>query len=144
MFNAESNSSPRARRPRILIVEDEWVCQLLLQTFLKTFPVEVEHRPSAEAALTDLDRIRPDLILMDVMLGGMDGIEATELIRHRPGFEKTPIVMTTTLDDSVSSVEARDAGASTYLVKPIQLRQLREILDRFLGLGAAAGLLAAA
>lgn len=131
-------------RATIMVVEDESICQLLMKTYLRHFPVNVVFCPDAETALRRLDEVHPDLILMDVVLPQMDGIEATEAIRHRAGCAKIPIVITTTLDNSVTSIEAREAGATGYVVKPLQLGQVRELLDRYLDIGAAGARLARA
>jgi len=121
--------------PRILAVEDESVCRLHLRALLEPFRVELTVAGSAEEALGLLDRYSPDLILMDVILPEMDGLRAIERIRRRSEQRSTPIVVTSSLNDTASRIEARVVGASAYLPKPIDPLELAAVLQRFLGLG---------
>lgn len=124
------------RVPRILVVEDETVPKMLLQLYLRSFSVEVRFCADAESGLEALDAFHPDLIFMDLVLPGMDGMEAIDRIRHRADAAGTPIVVTTSLGDARTSIEAREAGANTFLSKPLQLGRVADVLQRFLGVRA--------
>ncbi len=132
------NTEGNATRPKVLVIEDEPLCQLLVRAYLRNFPVDVVVCGDAESGIEALEEYCPDLILMDVLLPRMDGIEATEEIRRRAAFRRTPIAMTTTMDHQATSVDAREAGADTYLVKPLRFGDLRDLLSRFLGVGEGA------
>jgi CheY-like chemotaxis protein len=128
------NAQPAESLRRILIVEDEPFCRRLLERYLSSFPVEVRFCADAETGLRSLEEFDPELIFMDLVLPGMDGIEATETIRHRSGFASTPIVVTTTLDDAHVSIDARNAGATSYMAKPLLFPDVVELLGKLLGI----------
>lgn len=120
--------------PRILVVDDEPVPRMLLQMYLRSWPVEVRFCPDAESGLETFETFHPDLVFMDLVLPGMDGLEAIDRIRHRADAAKVPIVVTSSLGDSRTSIDARTAGADTFLAKPLELGRVAEVLQRFLGL----------
>jgi len=124
-------------KKKVLIVEDESICQLVLRVYLKKYPIEARFCGDAEAGLACLDEFQPDLILMDLVLPRMDGIAAIEQIRHRAAFRRTPIIVTTTMNDSITSIEARESGANSYLVKPLRFSDVEQLLEKFLGVASA-------
>lgn len=137
-------TSPGRTLPRILVVEDEAVPRMLLQVYLRSWPVEVRFCPDAESALDAFGAFHPDLVFMDLVLPGMDGMDAIERIRHLAEGNRVPIVVTSSMGDARTSIEAREAGASTFLAKPLQMGHVANVLERFLGLRAPGHPLAAA
>lgn len=121
------------RKPRALVIEDEPFCRRLIGILLEGHGVEAHFAESTEEGLERLEAVAPDVIFVDLVLPGLDGIAAISAIRHRAGFDRIPIVVTTSLDDRFSSIEAREAGATGYLVKPILPEQLDEVVGKYLG-----------
>jgi len=73
-------------------------------------------------ALAKLDRLAPDLILLDRMLPGMDGLQVCQSIRRRPVY--TPIIMLTVKDEEIDKVVGLEVGADDYITKPFKVREL--------------------
>jgi DNA-binding NtrC family response regulator len=118
--------SERARK--ILIVDDEPAQRRLLSGFVESLGFQTEEAASAEAALELIRRRPPDMILLDVRLPGMSGIEALGEIRNLAG--KLPVLLITGYADLRQAVSAMKGGADDYLSKPIDLDELAAaILD---------------
>ncbi|MEZ6242345.1 MAG: chemotaxis protein CheB [Phycisphaerales bacterium] len=124
--NSVSTSTHRGRPPiRVMIVEDSQTAQQWLAGLIDADPRlrVVSIVPSGERALAELDRVRPDVISLDIHLPGINGIATTrEVMTHRP----TPIVVcsaSTRSRDSRLSMEALQAGALTVVEKPSGLRR---------------------
>jgi DNA-binding response OmpR family regulator len=111
-----------ATRATILVVDDEEAVQRML-----TFPLEREGyrvvtAADGETALERFASERPDLVLLDVMLPGMDGLEVCRRIRAG---SSVPIVMLTARDDEIDKVLGLEIGADDYVTKPFSLAELR-------------------
>ena len=114
-------------RSRIFVVDDDPLVRKLTSKILQRDDMEFESFDSAESALERLEESSPDLILSDIMMPGIDGIEFCRKLRRMPGLEETPVIFFTGLSDMDALARAYDAGASDYIVKP--LRQV-ELLSR--------------
>lgn len=128
------NGRDGERRPLIQVVDDDPDLRRLLHSFLGTFGYDVVATDAGERALADFALHRPDLVLMDANLPGMDGFTACrEILRRYPEL-RVPIVMVTGRQDEQAVDQAFAAGAEDYVTKPIHwsvLRQrLRLILER--------------
>jgi DNA-binding response OmpR family regulator len=106
---------------KILIVEDEVTLQETLAYNLKRQGYEVEVAGDGPSALEVARRIKPDLILLDIMLPGMDGFEVCRMIRQEM---TTPVLMLTARDDEIDRVVGLEVGADDYLTKPFSMREL--------------------
>lgn len=105
----------------ILIVEDEPTLQETLKFNLdKAGYQTVVTGNGAEALQLALEN-PPDLILMDIMLPGLDGVEVTRILRHE---QSTPIIMLTAKDSEIDRVLGLEIGADDYLTKPFSMREL--------------------
>jgi two-component system cell cycle response regulator DivK len=118
----------------ILIVDDTPVNLKLTQLVLAGQGYAITTAPSAEAALQALDRLIPDLILADVLLPGMSGLEMTRRIRSDSRMRGIKIIALTAFAMDSDRKEAMAAGCDGYIAKPIETRslgaQIREVLDR--------------
>ena len=83
---------------------------------------------TAEAFLNDVEQLNPDLVLMDLMLPGMDGLNCLRTFRQIPGFQQCPVVIVTALNDSAKRRESRELGAIDYILKPDLFDQLPQLL----------------
>ncbi|HET9588935.1 MAG TPA: response regulator, partial [Anaerolineales bacterium] len=82
--------------------------------------------------ITQAQLIHPDLILMDVMMPRMDGLEATRRLRSEPDFEATPIIALTALAMPSDRERCINAGMNDYMSKPVNLKELVKTIQRFL------------
>jgi len=105
----------------ILVVEDEPSLQETLAYNLKKEGYIVEAVGDGREALDLARQIKPDLIVLDLMLPGMDGFEVTRVLRKEM---TTPILMLTARDDEIDRVVGLEVGADDYLTKPFSMREL--------------------
>ncbi|MBD3782132.1 MAG: response regulator transcription factor [Micrococcales bacterium] len=106
---------------RVLVVDDDLALAEMLGIVLRGEGLEVEHVPEGGAALEAFRHYRPDLVLLDVMLPGTDGLEVCRQIRGESG---VPIVMLTAKTDTVDVVVGLESGADDYVVKPFKPQEL--------------------
>ncbi|HEX3049150.1 MAG TPA: response regulator [Aggregatilineaceae bacterium] len=118
---------------RILVVDDEIGALTLIGIMLERGGFEVMKAKDAEQALAVLEMETPDLIILDVMMPGMDGIELCRRLRDRPDTQPLPILILSARGDAKSVMNGMDAGASDYLPKPILhhdlVAKVRRMLD---------------
>lgn len=111
----------------VLLVEDNPSMRALIRSLAEAASSVVEECQDGESALEVYAQIQPDCVLMDIKLGGMDGISATRAIRQvDPGAR---VVIVTEIDDEQHRRAAADAGASGYLLKE-NLLDLPALLSR--------------
>jgi diguanylate cyclase (GGDEF)-like protein/PAS domain S-box-containing protein len=105
--------------PRVLVVDDELVVREVARGSLEAVGMGVECVSSGEAALEAFSCQRPDLVLLDVSMTGMDGFETCAAIRNVAGGEAVPIIIATGLDDHNSVTKAFEVGATDFITKPL-------------------------
>ncbi len=114
-----------ARAPCVLIVDDVAQNVRLLSDLLSAkCGYHIEQAFDGEAALALAERCRPDLILLDVVMPGMDGFEVCRRLRRQPQFGATPVVLVTSLDPREERVRGLEAGADDFLSKPLVQAEL--------------------
>lgn len=116
----------------ILVVEDNPVNLKLLKLLLTVEGFDVRVATDAEQALDVLRDIKPSLILMDIQLPGMDGMELTRLIRADESMRDIIIVAITAYAMKGDEEKARSAGFDGYVLKPIDTRSLPRTVAEFL------------
>ena len=109
---------------RILIVEDQHDNRQILRDLLVPAGYDLIEAWDGEAAVVKAKAERPDLILMDIQLPGMDGYEATRRIKADPATKNIPIIVVTSYALSGDEGKARAAGCDAYVTKPYSPRQL--------------------
>jgi diguanylate cyclase (GGDEF)-like protein len=109
------------RQPLILIVDDEESVRLPIRFTLENFGFDVIEAASGAEVLDVLADQRPDLILLDIVMDGLDGLETCMEIRQRPGGGYLPVIMMTGLEDEKTIIESFDAGATDFVAKPLNL-----------------------
>jgi DNA-binding response OmpR family regulator len=123
---------------RIAIVEDEVELASLLDYNLTRHGYQTEILGGAEGTLKKLEGLKPDLILLDVMLPGMDGFELCRGIRRSAVLARTPVLFLTARSDEVDRVLGLEIGGDDYMTKPFSPRELvarvkahlrREVMD---------------
>jgi two-component system OmpR family response regulator len=105
----------------ILLVEDEQNIASLVELYLKNDGYTVEHVADGVSAIAAAERLKPSLVILDVMLPGMDGLEVCRRLRAR---SKIPIIMLTARDGEVDRVLGLELGADDYVTKPFSPREL--------------------
>lgn len=108
----------------VLIVDDDLTARETLVAMLEGEQYDLQVAKDGTQALQVLERIRPDLILLDVMMPGMDGYEVCRRIRSTPELAEVPIILLTALDDRASLLRGIEAGADDFLSKPADRREL--------------------
>lgn len=116
----------------LLIVDDNPENLKLILMILATGGYELVTAADAPQALRAIEARMPDLILLDLQLPGMDGLELTRRLRATPATQNVPIVAVTAYAMKGDETKARDAGCDGYLVKPIDKRLLRETVKQYL------------
>lgn len=114
----------RSNPYRIMIVEDDRSQTLFAESILRKAGMETLAITEGLSALDELDRFRPELILMDLYMPDVDGMELTALIREREAFISTPIVFLSGEHDADKHFEALNAGGDDFLSKPIRPKHL--------------------
>lgn len=116
--------------PSVLLVDDDEAHRLMLMTMLEEWHYRVEEAEDGQKALDFIRKDPVDLVLMDMRMPKMDGIEATrEIIRYNPAI---PIIIMTAYSSIPSAVEALKSGAFDYLTKPLDFDALRLVMERAL------------
>ena len=115
----------------ILYVEDnEYNLKLVRQLLARTSYQLIEATDGELGVATALKEL-PDLILMDIQLPKLSGLEATRRLRADPATAATPIIVITSFALSGDDQKAKDAGASAYLAKPYSPRELMQMIRKF-------------
>ncbi|HPD94533.1 MAG: response regulator transcription factor [Bacteroidales bacterium] len=109
---------------RILIVDDETDIVEFLSFNLKKEGFVVESASNGRDAITKAEAFGPDLILLDIMMPEMDGIETCEAIRGNPNIKDVVIAMLTARSEDYSQIAGFDAGADDYITKPVKPKVL--------------------
>lgn len=113
---------------RILIVDDHPTNLKLASEVLQAAGYKVQRAADAEQALAVLQQALPDLILMDIALPGMNGLELTRKLKEDEATRRIRIVALTAFAMKGDDQKARDAGCDGYIAKPINTRRLRRLL----------------
>ena len=111
-------------KKNILVVEDDADISSLLRFSLENTGFSVFESPSAEAAMQILTARRTDLVIIDWMLPGMDGLNLTKTLRNRADTEKIPIIMLTARSEEADAIQGFDSGVDDYITKPFSPREL--------------------
>jgi len=118
---------------KILLIEDNEFNRKIVRDLLARQPYDLLEAHDGEAGVAAARRDRPDVIVMDVQLPKLSGLDATRAIRADPDTAKIPIIVVTSFALSGDDKKAMDAGASAYLAKPYSPRQLLDTIRKMAG-----------
>ncbi|MFO0699227.1 MAG: ATP-binding protein [Nitrospira sp.] len=107
------------RRPTVLIIDDDTIARMLAREALEQSGWLVEEAENGRLGIEAFVRHSPDLVLLDIMMPEMDGFAVCAEVRRLPKGTHTPVLMMTGLEDYQSITQAYDAGATDFIVKPI-------------------------
>jgi CheY-like chemotaxis protein len=116
----------------ILVVEDNKLNMKLVRGLIKIGKYRMLEAMDAESGIQLIREQRPDLVLMDIQLPGMDGLSATEVIKADPDLRDIPIVALTSYAMQGDKEKALAAGCTGYIAKPIDTRQFLETVSQYL------------
>jgi len=117
---------------RILVVDDDSITRKLLGMYLKSKGYEIEYAENGLEALEKLGQVEINIVLTDLNMPYMDGIEFTRNMKTEPNYSHIPVVMVTTEADMDEKMRAIQAGADAYLVKPVTAEQVNDTVRRLL------------
>lgn len=117
---------------RVLVVDDHPVNRRVIRLFLEPFDCELVEAENGQVALDVLAQRPIDLVLMDVNMPVLDGLEATRRLRQDPRFYRLPVIALTADVMSAQIKTCLDAGCDAHVAKPIDLRNLLSVMDRCL------------
>jgi two-component system cell cycle response regulator DivK len=120
------------RQATVLYVEDNEYNRKIVRQLLSRTSYRLQEAMDGEAALGMVRTQRPDLILMDVQLPKMSGLDVTRALRDDPATANVPIIVVTSFALSGDDQRAMAAGASAYIAKPYSPRELLALINTFL------------
>jgi two-component system alkaline phosphatase synthesis response regulator PhoP len=113
----------------VLVIDDESSVGTLLRFNLRQRGFDVDTAASAAEGYAKARAKCFDLVILDVALPGIDGIEACSMLKDLEDYEETPVIMISSRSDSVTIDQARRAGATDYLVKPFTFQELLDKIE---------------
>ncbi|MFN8613428.1 MAG: response regulator [Vulcanimicrobiota bacterium] len=114
--------------PKILVVDDDEHILRSLSQYLELEDFQVVSASSGPEALTLFQQEKPDLLVLDVMMPGMDGFQVLEKLRGDPETASVPVLMLTARDQHNDILKGYQMGTTSYLVKPFNLDELVEAI----------------
>lgn len=117
-----------------LVVEDQENFREFLSVALQRLGFDVITAVTGKVALRRVEEHRVKLVILDVMLPDMDGFAICRELRENPRTDRVPIIFCSAVGTEKSQMQAMDAGATDYLVKPISLDQLRNMIGLYMPL----------
>jgi CheY-like chemotaxis protein len=136
LFNAPPGGGVELdKQETILVVDDNRDNVEILSAFLESRGYRVASAQDGKTALARLEEVHPALVLLDVMMPGMDGWEVCRTIKRHPEYGSTRVVMVTAKGGYEDKFEGMRSGADDYVVKPVNLAELAEKVERNLAAG---------
>ena len=121
-----------SKKKKILIVEDNPANLKMLKLIIENIDCEILEAVNGDEALAVTIEKEPDLILMDIQIPHIDGLEVTRRLRKMEIFTKTPIIALTAFAMEKDEQAGLDAGCNEYMIKPFSTAKLLEILHKYL------------
>src|SRR5687768_12727735 len=115
---------------KLLLVDDEADVQYSFRRILDSSEIELTTASSGEEALATIPRLKPDLVMMDVRMGGLTGLETLKRLRQIDS--KVPVIMMTAYGTTQTAIEAMKLGAYDYLLKPFDVPKLKDLVNNAL------------
>lgn len=117
---------------RILVVEDNMLVQEVYASALQQLDCDIVTADDGHEAMALAEEERPDLIIMDIMLPGVSGLDLVQKMKADPKLRDVPIIVVTTMATAGDEQTIKAAGADAYLPKPIRVDEFIEAVRKFL------------
>lgn len=117
---------------QIIVIEDEPDIQNLIHTILTSNGFEVIRASTGEEGLVFASRLNPDLIILDIVMPGLSGLEVLRLLKSKKTTSMIPVIIVSALNRDVDRKYAEDYGADAYIAKPFENSDLLNEVDRLL------------
>jgi two-component system alkaline phosphatase synthesis response regulator PhoP/two-component system response regulator VicR len=124
---------------RVLVVDDDAPTVALIRIALERAGFTVASASNGAECLLAVDRQRPDLLILDVLMPIMDGFQTLRVLRETPASRHLPVLILTCRREDEDVLEGWQSGADLYLTKPFEIEELATAVKRMLGLEASAG-----
>ncbi|WP_414621784.1 CHASE2 domain-containing protein [Calothrix sp. CCY 0018] len=121
-------------KPNILIIDDRWENRSIIVNFLQTIGFSCFEASNGKEGLKKVEEIKPDLIVTDISMPEMDGLEMMQILRNNQEFSHVPIVVSSASVYEKDIEQSLAAGANEFLPKPIQIEDMLKILHTYLQL----------
>ena len=119
-------------KKRVLLIDDSQLALKKLQAILFQLNCEVNEAENGKSGLLLAERIQPDLIVLDVQMPEMDGIDTLKALRQNPKFKDTPVVMMTVQSDARTVAQALTGQIQDYILKDSDPKIIRERLSKYI------------
>jgi len=118
---------------KILIVEDQEEIRELIRVTLEFDDYEIDEAPNGDEGLSKAASVKPDLVLLDVMMpGGLNGLQVCQRIKGDPALKRTKVILLTARGQEADKQAGLKAGADEYLVKPFSPMELMKVIGKVL------------
>jgi CheY-like chemotaxis protein len=121
----------------VLIIEDEEDAAELFAEMMRVSGFRVLKTSKSTPALSMMTADKPDVVLLDIMMPEISGLDILRQMRRDPNLANIPVIVVTAKSMPSDIKNGMEAGASTYLTKPVGYNDLREAVERALGLGSS-------
>ncbi|MDZ7869663.1 MAG: response regulator [Rheinheimera sp.] len=118
---------------KVLLVDDEPFNLALLRLALPTTHYQLSYAAQGQAALMLIHEDKPDLILLDILMPGLTGIDLCTLLKHNPLTAAIPVIMLSGLDSPADTRAARAAGAVGFIAKPFTAEKILSQIEQLTG-----------
>lgn len=117
----------------ILVIEDQEFTQRVIRAALRERPFEIHSVANGEDGLAALRELKPDLLLLDLALPGIDGWDVLETMRSDPAIPSVPVIIVSAQGRSAVGDRARDFDIAAHINKPFRVPELRQAVEMVLG-----------
>jgi CheY-like chemotaxis protein len=118
-----------SKKTTVMVIDDSYTNRLFFRAVLEELDIEVIEAPGVSKALAILKELTPDVILLDMCMPMLDGIDFLE--RWQPMEKKIPVIVVSILDDHSQIAKALSLGASDYMMKPVETEELIKRIARY-------------
>jgi two-component system phosphate regulon response regulator PhoB len=112
-------------------VDDDDTFRIILREALNFYGYDVEEAANGQEAKVKLAQSLPDLVLLDIMMPGLNGVALCQQIRTNERTKTLPVVVISALGDSQAAIDAIKFGATDYVMKPFEMSELKAKLEKF-------------
>lgn len=118
---------------QILVIEDEPDILTLIHKILTANGFEVIRASTGEEGLVLASKLNPDLIILDIVMPGLSGLEVLRLLKSKKTTKEVPVIIVSALNRDIDRQYANDYGADAYIAKPFNIHDILTEVDRLMG-----------